>query len=178
MHEAKSETVEDTQDLKTLAAQIKAKYPQSIISPAHYQVVLFKAQGLTDPEIGDILGKPEIWVEKVVELEWYLDALGIALQIQGKTTTEDLLAATEYDSLKVLLSIQNDKKAPASVRKACADSLLDRKRGKAVQHVKQETQVTTYDNAADEFKALQRQLDSVDDQLLKRGVKPVDSTTN
>ena len=57
------------------------------------------------------------------------------LKEAGINKISQLLEASAVDSVFTLLEIRDDRDAPKAVRRACADSLLDRWLGKPTVHV-------------------------------------------
>ena len=117
--------------------------------PAHRLAILLKAQGLSNKEIAERLGLSAIHVGNILRQPWARKRLVEEIQRSGRDEIQALLAGSAVDSINTLIELRDDDEVENSVRKAAADSLLDRFLGKPTQRVesKNETHVFSGDVA-------------------------------
>lgn len=150
---------EQTYDLPT-AAIIHEK-------PEHRLIVYLKAQGHSNKEIADRTGYTQAWISQLTRQPWFRLRLVQELKEAGVDAIESVLKSTALDSVFTLVDLRDDNSAPKAVRAACANSLLDRFRGKPVQTVQHEEKRLP---KTSEISAIDNELAELDSQL-----KPTDA---
>lgn len=105
--------------------------------PEHRLIVYLKARGLSNKEVADKTGYTQAWVSQITRQPWFRLRVVQELKEAGMDQVSQLLKGSVVDSIFTLLEIRDDEEAPRAVRRACADSLLDRWLGKATVHVQQ-----------------------------------------
>ena len=104
--------------------------------------------------------------QNAARMSTYDDIVGRVAELQGSTAkqiTDVRDAARQHTqaAVETLVSVMQNKKAPASARVAAANGLLDRGHGKAVQHI--EAEINIYDRLSlDGKRALLAALDALD----------------
>jgi hypothetical protein len=106
--------------------------------PEHRLIVYLKAQGHSNKEVADRTGYTQAWISQLTRQPWFRLRLVQELKEAGVDAIESVLKSTALDSVFTLIDLRDDVHAPGAVRRACADSLLDRFRGKPVQTVQHE----------------------------------------
>lgn len=98
---------------------------------------------------------------------------GKTVQETGPSTPKQLKdLITDEDSrraLQVLRDLVDDTEAPRNLRMAAADSILDRKHGKAKQMIEQEVKIATFQD----FIKIAREREEKYQQVLARTKEPV-----
>lgn len=102
--------------------------------PHHREIVLLRMAGYTAREIAQHTGYGYSMVCTVLRQPWARQRLLKHLQA-SKQGLLDILAHEAAESVLTLVELRDTEDAPAAVRKAAADSLLDRYLGKAPQTV-------------------------------------------
>lgn len=108
--------------------------------PEHRMMLYLKAQGKSNVEISELTGYHVVSISLIFRQRWAQDRLLEILNKEGRDRVGTLLEASAEDSIYTLIDIRDDSDAPCAVRKAAADSLLDRYLGKP----KQQVEVTTH----------------------------------
>ena len=103
--------------------------------PEHRLIVYLKARGLSNREVAERTGYSEPWVSQIVRQPWFRIRIVQELKEAGLNKIAKLLESSAVDSIYTLITLRDDNEAPKAVRRACADSLLDRWLGKATVHV-------------------------------------------
>ncbi len=130
--------------------------------PEHRLAVYLKAQGLSDKEICKRLDYTGPWFSELKNQPWFKLRLVQELKEAGRDALSETIKAAALDSIYTLIDIRDDPTAPKAVRKASADSLLDRYLGKPIQKVEtKETRLPT----SPEISAIDNELAEVDKQL-------------
>lgn len=106
--------------------------------PEHRLIVYLKARGLSNREVAQKTGYTDSWVSQICRQPWFRLRLVQELKEAGMDKVAKLLESAALDSIFTILEIRDDVTAPKAVRRACADSLLDRWLGKPTVHVEHE----------------------------------------
>lgn len=130
--------------------------------PLHRIIVYLKAQGLSNVEISKRTGYTQPWVSQVTRQPWFRLRLTQELREAGADAISTLLKANALDSVYTLVELRDDQDAPKAVRKAAADSLLDRYLGKPTQKVETEEKRPP---STEELHKLNREIEQLDKQL-------------
>lgn len=130
--------------------------------PEHRLIVYLKAQGHSNKEIADRTGYTQPWVSQLTRQPWFRLRLVQELKEAGVDAIESVLKSTALDSVFTLIDLRDDVSAPKAVRSACANSLLDRFRGKPVQTVQHEEKRLP---KTSEITAIDKELADLDSQL-------------
>ncbi len=130
--------------------------------PVHRLIVYLKAQGHSNKEIADRTGFTQAWVSQITRQPWFRLRLVQELKDAGVDAIESVLKSTALDSVFTLIDLRDDDSAPKAVRSACANSLLDRFRGKPVQTIQHEEKRLP---TSPEITAIDNQLKEIDQQL-------------
>jgi len=138
--------------------------------PEHRIVVYLKAQGLSNKEIAERTGYTNAWVGQVCRQPWFRLKLVQELKEAGIDQVNAVLKASALDSVFTLVDLRDDVTAPKAVRKSCADSLLDRYLGKAVQRVEHDEAQLPH---TAEIHELDRQIKEIDKQLESNNGKDI-----
>ncbi len=136
--------------------------------PVHRLIVYLKAQGHSNKEVADRTGLSQPWVSQITRQPWFRLRLVQELKEAGVDAIESVLKSSALDSVFTLIDLRDDQTAPKAVRSACANSLLDRFRGKPVQTVQHEEKRLP---KTSEISAIDHELAELDSQL-----KPADAT--
>jgi hypothetical protein len=130
--------------------------------PEHRLIVYLKAQGLSNKEVADKTGYTQSWVSQICRQPWFRLRLVQELKDAGADKVNEILRSAALDSVFTIIDIRDDVTAPKAVRRACADSLLDRFLGKPTVHVEHDKprmpstpELTAVD---DELKKIEQQL--------------------
>jgi hypothetical protein len=144
--------------------------------PEHRLIVYLKARGLSNKEVSEKTGYSQAWVCQICRQPWFRLRLVQELREAGLNKVAKLLESSALDSIFTILEIRDDPTAPKAVRRACADSLLDRFLGKPTVHVE-------HDNprmpSSPELAAVDSELSQIDKQLKEpssTGGKPTGDT--
>lgn len=124
--------------------------------PEHRIVIFLKAQGLANREIAQRTGYTEPWISQVLRQPWARERLVAEMREAGRDAVQELIKASAEDSVFTLISLRDDPKAPASVRAAASNSLLDRYLGKPTQKV--ESHNTNVNGTLADLDALNKEL--------------------
>lgn len=111
-------------------------------TPEHRKMITMKAMGLTNGEIAEMFGRSQAHVSQVMRQPWAKLQLVKLITEAGKDPLKVMIESAAIDSAATLIEIRDDKSAPASVRVAAADKLLDRFLGKPTQHIESKSEVT------------------------------------
>ncbi len=130
--------------------------------PEHRLIVYLKAQGHSNKEVADRTGYTQTWISQLTRQPWFRLRLVQELKEAGVDAIESVLKSTALDSVFTLIDIRDDDSAPKAVRSACANSLLDRFRGKPVQTVQHEEKRLP---KTSEISAIDSELAELDSQL-------------
>lgn len=130
--------------------------------PVHRLIVYLKAQGHSNKEIADRTGMTQAWVSQITRQPWFRLRLVQELKEAGVDAIESVLKSTALDSVFTLIDLRDDQSAPKAVRSACANSLLDRFRGKPVQTIQHEEKRLP---TSPEIAAIDSQIKEIDQQL-------------
>lgn len=103
--------------------------------PEHRLIVYLKSRGLSNKEVAERTGYSQTQISLITRQPWFRIRIVQELKEAGMNKLAKLLEASAVDSVFTLLEIRDDTEAPKAVRRACADSLLDRWLGKATVHV-------------------------------------------
>jgi hypothetical protein len=130
--------------------------------PWHRMLVYLKAQGLSDKELAARSGHTQSWISSLCRQPWFRLRLVQELKDAGQDNIRKVLQASALDSVFTLIDIRDDSQAPKAVRRACADSLLDRYLGRPTQHI---TDDTTRIPSSPELVAIEQELSEINQQL-------------
>jgi hypothetical protein len=130
--------------------------------PEHRIIVYLKAQGLSNKEVAEKTGFTYHWVSQIVRQPWFRLRLVQELKDAGIDQISSVLKSSALDSVFTLIDLRDDPVAPKAVRSSCANSLLDRFLGKAVQKV--ESTETKLPHTT-EIAAVEKELAEVDKLL-------------
>jgi transcriptional regulator with XRE-family HTH domain len=130
--------------------------------PEHRLIVYLKARGMSNREVAERVGYSEAWISQICRQPWFRIRIVQELREAGMDKVAKLLEGAAVDSIYTLLEIRDDGAAPKAVRRACADSLLDRWLGKPTVHV-------AHDNdripSSPEIAAVDTELQQIEQQL-------------
>lgn len=141
-------------------------------------VALLVAQGLSDELIGKAIGKPPSYVAKLRQTSWFPKVLDTMLERLGKTRVEDLLQARERECYRTYFDLMNSTTQPGSVRKACADAILTRLRGKPSEAKPDDTSDADFDSVEAQEAEIDKQLASMNAELQRLGATKSHMTTS
>lgn len=130
--------------------------------PEHRLIVYLKARGLSNTEVSEKTGYTKAWIGQICRQPWFRLRLVQELKEAGMDKVAKLLESAALDSVFTILEIRDDPTAPKAVRRACADSLLDRFLGKPTVHVEHEG---TRMPSSPELAAVDSELQNIDKQL-------------
>jgi len=130
--------------------------------PEHRLIVYLKARGLSNKEVSEKTGYSPAWVSQICRQPWFRLRLVQELREAGLDRVAKLLESSALDSIFTILEIRDDPTAPKAVRRACADSLLDRFLGKPTVHVEHEASRMP---SSPELAAVDSELQQIDKQL-------------
>jgi hypothetical protein len=137
--------------------------------PEHRLIAFLKAEGRSNREVAKRTGYTEAWISQICRQRWMIDRIVYEMNQAGRETVSSLLAMSAADSVITLITLRDDSSAPKAVRKACADSLLDRYLGKPTQTiVNQHEEALSKPNqqaASEELEALKREELALSQQL-------------
>lgn len=138
--------------------------------PHHITMAYLLAAGRTRKEIAKVLGMPESGISQIVRQPWFQKRLKEITEAEGKDMVKQFLEGEVLPSLEVLRDIRDDDKQKGSTRIGAANSILDRFLGKPMVHVESKTNLNIH-TAAESVEQVERELQSVNEELLTRGVK-------
>lgn len=143
--------------------------------PEHRLIVYLKARGLSNKEVSEKTGYSQAWISQICRQPWFRLRLVQELKEAGMDKVAKLLESAALDSIFTILEIRDDETAPKAVRRACADSLLDRFLGKPTVHVEHEASRMP---SSPELAAVDNELQNIDRQLKSVGSSaPVEPTS-
>lgn len=103
--------------------------------PEHRYMIWLKARGSSNAEIAAQTGFTLAWVGQVLRQPWARQRLREELDKAGRDELSTLIKASAVDSVYTLIELRDNDNVPSAVRRASADSLLDRYLGKPTQRV-------------------------------------------
>jgi len=127
----------------------------------HRLIVYLKSQGLSNREVAERTGYSEQWVSQITRQPWFRLRLVHELKEAGLDKVAELLRSSALDSVWTLIDLRDDSNAPKAVRRACADSLLDRFLGRATVKVQTEDRTPStpeIEQVDDELRQIESQL--------------------
>ncbi len=130
--------------------------------PEHRLIVYLKAQGFSNKEVSDKTGYTQAWVSQITRQPWFRLRLVQELREAGIDQIQQVLKSNALDSIFTLVDLRDDVQAPKAVRKAAADSLLDRYLGKPTQKFETEKASTP---STEELHNLDQQIAEIDKTL-------------
>jgi hypothetical protein len=130
--------------------------------PEHRLIVYLKAKGLSNKEVSDRTGYTQAWISQVCRQPWFRLRIVQELKEAGLDQISEILKGAVVDSIFTIIDIRDDDSAPKAVRKACADSLLDRWLGKPTVHVAHDDGRMP---SSPEITAVDTELQQIDNQL-------------
>jgi len=142
-------------------------------TPQHRIIVYLKAQGLSNKEVAAKTGRTEPWISQLTRQPWFRLKLTQELKEQGVDQINAVLKSSALDSVFTLIDLRDDPTTPRAVRRSCADSLLDRFLGKAIQ------KITSDDSKlprTSEIQAVEKELEEVNQQLKQHGTTDAKQT--
>lgn len=152
-------------DPNRLFGQVETNPPNFAIireKPEHRIIVYLKAQGMSNNEIAEKTHYTYQWVSQVTRQPWFRLRLTQELKEAGIDQVSAALRSSALDSVFTLIDLRDDPSTPRAVRRSCADSLLDRFLGKAVQKIETGEQKLP---RTSEIQAIDDELKQVDEQL-------------
>lgn len=135
--------------------------------PEHRLIVYLKASGKSNKEIAEATGYSYNHVCQIVRQPWFREAFVRLAHEQGTDAVSTFLQGEVLESLQTLKEIRDDPEEKGSTRVAATNAILDRALGKPTQFVKTENKNT---NVPAEVDQLERELDSIKEQLRSKGV--------
>lgn len=158
-----------------------AKTPQMAIkseTPEHRQVILLKANGLSNAQIAQFTGFTKPYVSTILRQPWARALLAEAMRDAVDETYQKVLANEVLPSITVLAEIRDDENAPASARAAAADKILDRALGRPAQTIKTQElpAVKAAEDAKTESDRLERERIALEARLVSIRGKTLSST--
>lgn len=99
----------------------------------HRMVILLKAKGLSNNDIAAQVGMTYPWVSQILRQPWAKTALLEMLKVGGADIIGERLRAESMECIERVVELRDSASAPAAVKLAAANTLLDRFLGKAVQ---------------------------------------------
>lgn len=135
--------------------------------PEHRLIVWLKAEGKSNREVAHLTGYTEAWISQVLRQPWARRYLVEQLNKAGRDELQTILAGAAADSLHTLIELR-DSAEQESVRKAAADSLLDRFMGKPTQRVETQQSVTVTAQSIEEVDKELERLDAEEKRLVGR----------
>lgn len=130
--------------------------------PEHRLIVYLKAQGFSNKEVSDKTGYTQAWVSQITRQPWFRLRLVQELREAGIDQVQLVLKGNALDSIFTLVELRDDLQAPKAVRKAAADSLLDRYLGKPMQRISEEKDRTP---SSEELHQIDQQIEAIDKEL-------------
>jgi hypothetical protein len=130
--------------------------------PEHRVIIYLKAQGMSNKEVAAKTGYNYAWVSQITRQPWFRLRLVGELKEVGIDQITTVLKSSALDSVHTLIDLRDDPSTPRAVRRACADSLLDRFLGRAVQKIETGEQKLP---RTSEIQAIDDELKQVDEQL-------------
>ena len=130
--------VKESQRPGVLGAFFNQREPNLAIlheKPEHRLLLYMKAQGLSNRRIAEESGYTEAWMSQLFRQPWAQARLLEILNETGVSEVTGLLRSAAADSVVTLIRLRDDEGINPSVRRASADSLLDRYLGKATQPI-------------------------------------------
>jgi hypothetical protein len=152
-------------DPDRLFRQVESNPPNFAIiceKPEHRIILYLKGQGLSNKEVAEKTGYTPAWVCQICRQPWFRLRLVQELKDAGQDQIQLVLKASALDSVYTIIDIRDDVTAPKAVRRACADSLLDRFLGKAVQKIESSGERVP---SSPEISAVESELADIDRQL-------------
>lgn len=101
--------------------------------PEHRLMCTLKIQGFSNREIAAKMECTEAWVSQVLRQPWARQYMIQELNGAGRQALDVVLKANAMDSVFTLVELRDNASVPPAVRRAAADSLLDRYLGKPTQ---------------------------------------------
>ena len=138
--------------------------------PQHITMAYLIAAGRTRVEIAQVLGCTVAHISQVVRQPWFQKRLKEITDANGKDMVKSFLEGEVLPSLEVLRDIRNDTNQRGSTRIMACQSILDRFLGKPMVHVESNTKLNIH-TAAATVEEIQRELVSINEQLVASGVK-------
>jgi hypothetical protein len=142
--------------------------------PWHRLFIYLKAQGLSDRELAVKSGHSQAWISQLCRQPWFRLRLVQELKDAGQGAIQRVLQSTALDSVFTLIDLRDDGQAPKAVRRACADSLLDRYLGRPTQRVETDDKRLP---SSPEIAAVENELADVNKQLEEPTTQTNDETT-
>ena len=130
--------------------------------PEHRIIIYLKAQGMSNREVAEQSGYTEAWISQVCRQPWFRLRLVQVLQEMGVDKVQALLKSAALDSVYTIIELRDDTEAPKAVRRAAADSLLDRWLGKPTVHVSRDEPRMP---STPEVEEIDRELAQIENQL-------------
>jgi len=112
--------------------------------PEHRIMILLKAQGHSNKEIGDITGYTREHVGHVLRQPWARSRLLDILNDRGGSAVDKVLSGEVLNSIDTLVEVRDSDEAGPQARLSAANAILDRALGKPLQRVEsKELRVST-----------------------------------
>jgi hypothetical protein len=130
--------------------------------PEHRLAVFMKARNLDNNEIAERMGWTASWTSQVCRQPWFRIRLLEELTQAGRNQLDELFKVEAINSAFTLVDLRDNVKVPPAVRKAAADSLLDRFLGKPVAKIETSEQKLP---STEETRKIDAEIKSIDEQL-------------
>ena len=138
--------------------------------PVHTTMAYLLAAGRTRMEIAGVLNLSLASISQIVRQPWFQKQLKEITEANGKDMVKSFLEGEVLPSLEVLRTIRDDSSQKGPTRVMASNSILDRFLGKPMVHVESKTNLNIH-TAAESVEQVERELRSVNEELLTRGVK-------
>ena len=129
------------------------------MSEWHRAAAALAAQGMSQTEIANELGRPLGEIIELYQRKTFTDLISEKLRTTGKVN--QFLDGMVVDSLMAVITIRDGKKVPPNVRLAAANTLLDRALGKPLTNGTKQistSENTSTVNPAEELKRLELEI--------------------
>ncbi len=130
--------------------------------PWHRIVCYLVAQGLPKKEIAARVDKTEGWIGQLTRQPWFRLRLIQELKEAGLDAVQQVLKGSALDSIYTLVELRDDEQTPKAVRRAAADSLLDRFLGKATQKIELDRKPLP---SSEEISTLDKEIKQLENEL-------------
>jgi hypothetical protein len=103
--------------------------------PVHRIMVLLKAQGKSNREIAEFVGRTENNVSQILRQPWARERLLLEINGAGRDAVQELLRGEVTNSIFKIIEVRDGVTTEPHVQLAASNSLLDRFLGKPTQRV-------------------------------------------
>jgi len=147
----------------------KDKVPQqpSFEKPWHRFALNMAARAkMSSEDIAKTLGCDKRIVQALFRQDWFKHRYEELVGRSAGTLYEVLLDGEDVNSLMTIIELRDNPKIAPNIRLACARDILDRIKGKPVQHVQTEASVINDKTGIEDMQAELAQLDKQQEELL------------